>query len=832
MAIFGIFKAIFKRIRLLMERFFSFLFKKSKDERGKIRFFRSSRNMTRFVTVSVLSAISLYLVYDFLTDDQTYVDTKETYNTEITRPDTVSTVDNERNSNFIDPLDNTEGISLQSVDDVLNKAKNTQFTKSGLDFARCSELMEKFKTFNNLTLKEKKELRECLSNPKMFTILNPDERKAFTKALEDQILSEEEKKLIKDLFGSETSCQEEFNNQSSTENGKFFLTKLLQDSQANKIAKELVERKDTILDTMIINKLDLNEEEFRFFKNLLEKCSKELLLKMLSDQKIKDALIKVLESAKNLEDALNQEELSEEEKRILEDLAKGNTTLGTADDAIGNALVGNNKRKKELAKDIIRARELGDEALEEALTDKLLEKDLTDEQKKLLDRFDREKYKEAYDEFKKGNEKISELKRKEALGNKLTPEELKELMTGGNISVENKGLSDQELLDQLAKDLNRKEELDRMIAEAQAKAANAAENVSKGVNLDELSKQDQDYLKQLTDLLEERKRLKDRIAESDKLIAEKLKAQRELYEQLRRTYQITRGNSQVLVSLEEKICSQRVKPLKITKRKRYGKKKKKKPFMFDGRELTADELMMYEALRKQKKIASLDSELFKPLGSIKYGRNKAVTSRVDDASSKIDQSFLINSKIGKTIKLSKNQKIAAVLMTSIHTTKGGATVRTQYRILHDVYDPISKSKVIPAGSIAHGNSGSFDAKTGIMTLGVDSVTIGGKDVSLAFDVGSGDNVIGLKGEIYDQNLQKIAGSLVAAFTAGAINAVQTAYIDPFNQSEDIGDLLSGATLGGAAEVSNQILQDVANDLQNSPEIYWVPSNIPVILFPR
>lgn len=825
-ALLGVIKFIIGKIRDFGESFVKFVFRKSKNENSKIKYFKSSKDFARFVGVLLFTTLSMYLVYEFLTDNDTFVDSKKAYDTEISRPDTVTTIDEERRDFYNDPLSNVGEIQFQkNADTILEEAQSTQFTKTGVSYDRCSELMEKFRTFNNLTRKEKKELEECLKNPSMFPTLSSDERKALQKALEEQILSDEEKKIIKDLFGEEKSCQEEFNEQSNSDEGKYFLSRLMQDEELNKLAIDLIKNKDLIIDQKLKTELDFSDEEILMFKRLLEKCSTDLLIKMLSDDKVKEALIKVLESSKNLDDALSQEGLTDEARSILEEAAKGDLTLGSDDQAIADGLLGRNKKKKELAEDITKAREMGDEDLEEALLKDLKGEELTDEEQKLIDRFNSDAYDQAYEAYKEGNEDLAEALRKKAKGGKLTKEEIDEI---NGESPEDKVVTDEEILDQLSRDLNRQKELERQIAEAQAKAARAAAKIDAGIKPD---LEDQRLLKALTDLLEEERRLKERIAESDKLIEEALKRQRLAYERLRKTYQITRGDSLVLVDIEERICSTRVKPHKVTKRNRV-KKRKKKGYVYNGKNLTRDEILMYEALMNKKKVASLDSDLFKPLGSIKYDNKRVVATRDDNSSSKIDESFLISNSVTKEIKLSKNQKIAAVQLNYINVTKGGATVRTSYKILHDVYDPITKQKVIPQGSIAHGNSGSFDVQTGIMQLATDTVSIGGRDVSLAFDVGSGDNTVGLKGEVYDQNLNKIAGSLIAAFTSGAINAVQTAYIDPFNDSEDIADLMSGATLGGAAEVSNQILQDVANDLQNSPEIYWVPSNIPVILYPR
>lgn len=827
-AITGFLKLIFKQFRLFFERLMVFIFGKSKNENGKIRFFQNSKSMVRFFTVFSLITVSLYLVYKFVTDKETFVDSRKAYDSEIVRPSTVNTIDDERKSRFIDPLADIKPTQFGgSASSILQNAQDTSFTESGLDFERCSELMNKFRTFNNLTKREKKELEECLKNQDMFSTLTPEERNALIKSLEEQVLSEEEKRLIEELFGEEASCKEEFNEQSTSDEGKFFLSKLLQDDELNLLAIDLIKNKDTLIDSKIKDQLGFSDEEVIFFKNLLEKCSTNLLIKMLSNDKIKNALIKVLESSRGLEEALNQEDLSDEERRILQDKAQGNTTLGTADDAIADALISTDKKKKALAKSIMKAREMGDEEIEDALTKKLLGEDLTDEEKKRIDRFDPELYDEAYNDYKKGDERAAALKSKQAQGGKLTPEEKAELVSDLQV---NKEKSFKEIVDQIAKDLNKKDELDRAVQEAQLKAAEAANKVNKGFDL---SKADQELLKRLTDLLDERSRLEQRIAENDAIAAAELERKRLEYEKSRKTFKVVRGNSQVLLDIEEKICSTHVKPYQITKRKKKRRARKKKTYAYDGKKLTSDEIEIYELLKKSKaKVANLNKDLFKSVGSIKYSGQKIVASRVEGNVSKIEQSFLIKNSVGREIKLSRSQKIAAVMTTSIHTTKGGASVRLQYRILHDVYDPVTKTKVIPSGSIAHGPSGSFDAKTGIMQLSSNTVTIGGKDVDLAFDIGSGDATIGLKGEVYDQNFQKIAGSLVAAFTAGAINAVQTAYIDPFNDSDDISDLMSGATLGGLSEVSNQILQDVANDLQNSPEIFWVPSNIPVVLYPK
>ena len=186
----------------------------------------------------------------------------------------------------------------------------------------------------------------------------------------------------------------------------------------------------------------------------------------------------------------------------------------------------------------------------------------------------------------------------------------------------------------------------------------------------------------------------------------------------------------------------------------------------------------------------------------------------------------------KPFKLSPDTVIPAILLTEILVSDKGSSQRVRVKILQDIYDPASGKLVIPKNSIAFGQSGSFDPDTGNMQLTLGQVASGKETIDISFAVGSGDLSPGLRGEVRDTRGKLLAGTFITSFTSGALGAIAQNYIAPFQDSDLLGDTLTGAALTGASEIAQRIAEMYAGDLQNAPRLFYVPSSVPVVLIPE
>lgn len=155
------------------------------------------------------------------------------------------------------------------------------------------------------------------------------------------------------------------------------------------------------------------------------------------------------------------------------------------------------------------------------------------------------------------------------------------------------------------------------------------------------------------------------------------------------------------------------------------------------------------------------------------------------------------------------------------------------RILDDIHNPENGQIVIPKGSIAIAQTSGFNADTGVMDLNFDKVTVGsGKTLPVKLAVGSGDGTMGLRGQVRDTRGKFLLGAFITSFTAGALNWFSQQVIQQYITETDAGNALLGASMQGGSDVMNRIAEMYAGDLQNAAKIYYVPKNIPVVLFPQ
>lgn len=258
----------------------------------------------------------------------------------------------------------------------------------------------------------------------------------------------------------------------------------------------------------------------------------------------------------------------------------------------------------------------------------------------------------------------------------------------------------------------------------------------------------------------------------------------------------------------------------------------------DGRPLRPEEVEFIKLHRKnQYEVAKLEKEIVK-------GTDMGIPGQPINASAlageggqvgiqDLQQLFVFKDSSLKSFELTPDMKIPAVLDSEILISDKGKGQVVRFRIIADVYNPVTNQIVIPKNSIATATTGGFDNDTAIMDITIQKAVIGsGKTVTVNLSVGSADGTMGLKGKVYDTTGKYLAGAFITAFSAGALGWFSQQVVAPFQESTAAGEALTGAGLAGAAEVMTKISEVYAGKLNSAANIFYVKRGVPVVLFPQ
>lgn len=822
----GFLSTIVKLIREFFIKIASKFFNAIRDpDSGKIKFLSNPNDLKKFFMVIGIVLSVFFVLYILFRGDVSRIDGVANLQKEMENKTGINAPEQEDlQGNFVDPLAQLKGLNGEETS---NRGK-----VEILPYEECSLLIDRFKSGGELSSDEKIKLQECVDK----NVLQLDANElANLKKLMQEGLSDSEKQLLKDLFKNEPKCQEEFDRQLKSSESKDFISNLIMNDELNVMLQDILKNKE-LIDKLLTNegfakdKLNLTSQESIFLKRLLENCSPELLTKMLSDPKYRELFKKLLDSAMKVSDALNSSSFPPEEKEIVRAFLNNELGTDTPEEAIAEALLGLDPMKKQLAKDLLNARKIGDEPLSTALTKKIKGEELTPVEQNILDRLDSAKLAEA---ARNTDSALSDIYKKMAKGIPLSSDEKKILEAknkfGENV-VRGDGIDKEEMLRQLAKDLAEKQssldDLRGQLPKAQLDSSDAAKKIQTGQVLspDEIA-----ALQRFSDLQKQIQDLEKELEERRNELAQIYSGLQSTLDQIAISLQRV-GNGQITSDFEFIKCSD-VKPLKLVKTIR------KKPiksvteyFDADGKPLTPAQITLYEALRKKKDLlAKTENDLLNP-SNVNTSSLNEIAGRTQK-SSDVDSLFFYKGQNLKAFQLSPERPIGGVLLSEILVSdKGGGQV-VRVKIIHDVYDSITNKLVMPKGTIAQGKTGGFDADTGLMNITLDKVFVGGKPITVSFNLASSDMREGLSGEVRDTRGKLLAGTFISAFSSGALSALSQNFIQPLQDSQILSEALTGAGLSGAAEVAAKIAEMYAGDLQNAAKIFYVPANIPVILFP-
>lgn len=198
----------------------------------------------------------------------------------------------------------------------------------------------------------------------------------------------------------------------------------------------------------------------------------------------------------------------------------------------------------------------------------------------------------------------------------------------------------------------------------------------------------------------------------------------------------------------------------------------------------------------------------------------------------IDANKLVTSFTEKDVlRLRSSMKIAAILDSEIYLASNSPGQQVRVKLMMDVYDVETAKVALPKGTVLIGTASSFNDETGILELTFSKASVGKKTFDFSMKVGSADGSMGLKGDIYDTRGRRLLAALITSFSSGVLNWFSQNVVQQYQDSKQAQLAITGAALGGAAEVGNKIAAMYASDLNNAPTIYHAPRGTPVILYP-
>jgi hypothetical protein len=184
-----------------------------------------------------------------------------------------------------------------------------------------------------------------------------------------------------------------------------------------------------------------------------------------------------------------------------------------------------------------------------------------------------------------------------------------------------------------------------------------------------------------------------------------------------------------------------------------------------------------------------------------------------------------------------DQSFKTVLKTHVILSDKESSINYRYELVL-VEDMISKKGklIAPKGSSIIGviNSGGVNFDTRVMSMNASVVSLHDRDIPVNFTAGSGDGVMGVRGQVWDYKERKFVGMIVSALGAGIAETANQIIQRDFILEQDnvtIPAAMPSILLGGATEVLTKISEQVGQDLQNAPRFFQVMPGTPVILYP-
>lgn len=178
----------------------------------------------------------------------------------------------------------------------------------------------------------------------------------------------------------------------------------------------------------------------------------------------------------------------------------------------------------------------------------------------------------------------------------------------------------------------------------------------------------------------------------------------------------------------------------------------------------------------------------------------------------------------------KTRRIIAIMEKFEYSTEMQG-LRVRGIILESIINPRTGLIEIPKKSILIGQAGTFSTETGRMPITFTEAWTGGKSIKISLTVASGDGQVGLAGDIYDTRGRRLLATWIGAFTQGVAAWFSEAVLREYEDTKNMTTALIGATLNGVKDVAERTTQTAVSDLNNSPVIFKLQDNTPIVLLP-
>lgn len=191
----------------------------------------------------------------------------------------------------------------------------------------------------------------------------------------------------------------------------------------------------------------------------------------------------------------------------------------------------------------------------------------------------------------------------------------------------------------------------------------------------------------------------------------------------------------------------------------------------------------------------------------------------------------------KNFNLPLDLKVPCVIETELFvSSKDASGRRVICNVLDNVYNPENDEILIPKGSKAIGITSGFDAETKLMQVSFSKVRVGKENFDIGFSLVDGTGRQGLLGGVLRTRNKRVTAAVLTDFAAG-VTQFFSQYAQQRMLQNGVGQLnltnsVTGAAFQGLSTGLTKIAETLTQDLQNSPDIFYSPAGMKMHLIPN
>lgn len=191
----------------------------------------------------------------------------------------------------------------------------------------------------------------------------------------------------------------------------------------------------------------------------------------------------------------------------------------------------------------------------------------------------------------------------------------------------------------------------------------------------------------------------------------------------------------------------------------------------------------------------------------------------------------------KNYNLPLDLRIPCVVETEIFVSSNDSSGRRVLcTVLDNIYNPENNDILIPKGSKAIGVTAAFDANTKLMQVSFSKVRVGKENYDIGFSLIDATGRQGIQGGVIRTRNKRITAAVLTDFAAGV-----TQFFSQYAQQRmlqngvnnlSLANSVVGASFQGVSTGLTKIAETLTQDLQNSPDIFYSPAGMKMILIPN